>query len=218
MSLEAMAAGAAGGALSNVVLPILSKLVGQSADIASEALAGKLAVYRLKNQVAVLKEVAAYCEAAGINPQQVNMKVLTPLLENCALESEPALQTRWAALLANAADPNFKEPVRPDFVKILSEVTANEVRIMDHMYNYLSSVAREQWHRCPFLVGDLKNALGIPERECELARENLLRLRICGMAAAHLGPDAQQYQGIHLTPYGYTFVTACTWCPISPAK
>ena len=78
---------------------------------------------------------------AGIDAQAVSLKVLVPLLEYASLEDEAdeadnpedveAMQRRWAALLANAAAGNEGAGVPPGFPRILSEIEAQDARLLE---------------------------------------------------------------------------------------
>lgn len=47
----------------------------------------------------------AHLAAVGREPQPVEPKLLLPLVQAASLETNEALAEKWAALLANAADP-----------------------------------------------------------------------------------------------------------------
>jgi Abortive infection alpha len=74
---------------------------------------------------------------AGIEPGPVPMKTLIPLLQYASLEDEGCLQERWAALLANAANPVQDPGKRVIHVSLLKELSAIEVRFLDTLYDYV---------------------------------------------------------------------------------
>lgn len=72
---------------------------------------------------------------AGINPEPIPPRLFLPALEAATIEDNEGLQERWAALLANAADPSKGNPILPAFVEILKELTpegANFIRNVHH--------------------------------------------------------------------------------------
>lgn len=89
---------------------------------------------RFKTQVKILEKAQAMLDAANLSGHAVPAKTLVPLLELCSLEKEDddEMQTRWAALLANAATE--EQPgsiVLPSFSQILSELSPLEARMLD---------------------------------------------------------------------------------------
>ncbi|MFL5961024.1 MAG: Abi-alpha family protein [Gaiellaceae bacterium] len=88
---------------------------------------------RWKLQHWILGKATEFLEARGLEPKQVSLKVLVPLLEAASLEDEgdQEMHIRWAALLANAAAGDGGVPVSPAFPKILGEITPTEAAILD---------------------------------------------------------------------------------------
>ena len=72
---------------------------------------------------------------AGVSPTSVSLKTLLPLLEGAALEEEDDLLTKWAALLANAANPKSPFPIYPSFPHILSQFSPRDARVLDAIYD-----------------------------------------------------------------------------------
>jgi hypothetical protein len=62
----------------------------------------------LERDKQVESKATAYLAAVGREPQPVEPKILLPLVQAASLESDPTLADKWAALLANAADPAKK--------------------------------------------------------------------------------------------------------------
>lgn len=93
----------------------------------------RVAAWRLRNQVKTLVKAKELCEEKGINPGFISVKVLTPLLDNIALEEEDYLQGKWAYLIANLLDTskNIQNHVLPN---ILSQMSSNEFQFLEHEY------------------------------------------------------------------------------------
>jgi hypothetical protein len=71
---------------------------------------------------------------AGFTPQPVPPKILFPLLEGASFEDNEDLHTMWAALLANAADPNTEALPQPAFSDILKQLTPDQAKFLDIIY------------------------------------------------------------------------------------
>jgi hypothetical protein len=61
----------------------------------------------------------------------VPLNILVPILNNCALEEDDALASKWAGLFASAA---AGKSAHVSYAKILAEWTPVEARILDAMY------------------------------------------------------------------------------------
>jgi hypothetical protein len=68
---------------------------------------------------------------AGLMPQPVPLTIIHPALQAASYEEDSDLQTVWASLLANAADPRQHNPVLPSFPTILKELTSREVKFLN---------------------------------------------------------------------------------------
>lgn len=85
----------------------------------------------------------------GIDPEEVPVKTLFPLLEKASLE-DPAdddMIERWANLLTASADATAGE-VPPTFAEILGQLTRGQARLLDGLYDAATAVPREhRWYR-----------------------------------------------------------------------
>ena len=149
---------------------------------------------------------------AAIEPQPVPLKTLFPLLEAAALENEDLLKKTWAALLANAANPNLKTSFAPSYVEILRQLGTNEVRVIDFIYKRL---VNDDIISIEF--NEVNEVLLIPQPLLKLAFDNLIRLRVCsqnekftiddeGHLIQHLGDMSR----LNTTNLGIAFIIACT--------
>lgn len=73
--------------------------------------------------------------SAGIEPVEIPDKIAYPLVLSAALEDDPTLQEKWAALLANAADPLKSDWVRLLYVEILKQLSPLEVKLLDELFD-----------------------------------------------------------------------------------
>jgi len=104
----------------------LGKFVGPAAEHL-----GKAAWERAQ---ALGKNAAQLLATVGREPQPVEPKVLVPLVQAAALETDPGLSERWAALLANAADPEQRVKVQPGYAEVLRQLTPIDAQILKLLY------------------------------------------------------------------------------------
>jgi hypothetical protein len=60
----------------------------------------------------------------GVQPAEVPVNILQPVLEGASLQDDPNLQSAWANLLANAADGRQMTRVEPSFVAMLRNLSS----------------------------------------------------------------------------------------------
>jgi hypothetical protein len=126
---------AAGG---GVVVPFINKVLGPVADEIGLILGERVRMFRLQNQIRLFGEAQKMLADAGVEAKQVNLKTLLPLMEGASIEDDPALSVKWAALLANAANPDAKFDILPAFADILRQLTTEEAQILDSIFNTLT--------------------------------------------------------------------------------
>src|SRR5438270_12619697 len=130
--VKATAAGVAEG----TTVAFLNTLLGGAVE-AADAWRDRVRLRRWKAEVKMLDEARQFLEERGIDPAAVPAKTLFPLLDY-ALREDPddeAMITRWAALLANAADGRSGASyVLPSFPRILAELSPQEAAMLDTLY------------------------------------------------------------------------------------
>jgi Abortive infection alpha len=192
---------------------------------------------RFRGQVKIIEGATAMLERRGLAPRYVPAKTLVPLLELAGLEDpdDQDMQTRWIALLANAAAGDAANgEVLPSFPQILSELTAVEAQMLDWL-------AEEQERQRPSRVGtDLGSfgeqfgyarvGLGSPPQDPRFGVyvDNLERRRLCLVShpderVAELerpfqvgvsrGGSGWVPPRIRITDLGVAFVAACSALP-----
>ncbi len=82
---------------------------------------------------------------AGIIPEEPRLPVLIPILQHASLEDNDTLRTKWAALLANAVDPNRREELRVAYTDILRQLSPEDVLFLDHLYDHVFSEAARRY-------------------------------------------------------------------------
>jgi len=105
-------------------IPGLAKFIGKIAGPAvgefGLMLQDRVRSRRFFDQVKTYIKAQTMLEKAGEDPQVVPSKILFPLLDGAALEEDEDLSTKWAALLANAANPNAPFTTYPSYPHILT--------------------------------------------------------------------------------------------------
>lgn len=76
-----------------------------------------------------LSEAAEAVAATGVDPREVPIRTLVPLLDGASIEEDPDLAKRWTALIANAAHPN-SAPVPPIYPAILGQLSPLDAKIL----------------------------------------------------------------------------------------
>ena len=205
--------------LANAAKEFLGKLVTPSIEELGLLIGDQVRSYRFRKQIQILTKARDILEKAGIDPRQVSLKTLVPILEHGSLEEEESMVDRWASLLANAADPTATVKVEPSFTEILKQLSPREAQILDSIYNLVQSIPipREEWIQRGALAESLKEVLRISEQNFEIAVDNLFRLRLCAPPSTRLDfidDKTKRFQLnmkdiVCLTEFGQAFVTAC---------
>ncbi len=131
---------AAGNAIAKVATPdtalppeavkLLDQVSGGATRELSATLGDRIRARRLRNQIKLLDKTRKFLQDVGHEPTEVKWNVLFPLLDAGSLEDDDDMAIRWAALLANAADP-AADDVPPSFPEILKQLAPAEARILD---------------------------------------------------------------------------------------
>src|SRR6266849_340531 len=85
---------------------LLDKLAGPLASELGQTFRDAARVYRFKRALKLLQKVEKLARESGFEPRSVSPKLLLPILDHASLEDEEAIHDRWAAMLANAANPD----------------------------------------------------------------------------------------------------------------
>lgn len=192
------------------------KLVTPAIEEAGGILQDTVKYWRVKNQVKILLKAKKYFEKKGLDPQHVPLKVLVPLLENGSLEDDESIQDKWAALLANAADPDTSDSVSPTFPQILKELSPKEVALLDKIYDEIVSRPDDERFTIQFEKQKIVVHFRMPSEDFDVIVDNLSRLGLCqppttggGMTFREYSVVIRTYDFFCITPLGYKFVKAC---------
>ena len=128
------ATGAAAAELKKESDGFLKAVFGQPARALGGLLTDRINKRRHGNLIGITVEAKRRLAEAGVSPREVPLSIIHPALETASLEEEAGLQTVWANLLANAADPRQEGKVLPSFPAILKELTSRDVKFLDMLY------------------------------------------------------------------------------------
>src|ERR1035441_4208784 len=104
---------------------LIEKLFGGSVEEIGGIWQDSLKVRRFQRQLKLFEKVEKLIADAGFEPRHVPDAISIPLLSAASLEDNERLQDKWAALLANAANPDVTP--HPGFVQLLSNMSPLDV-------------------------------------------------------------------------------------------
>lgn len=121
---------------------LAKRLFGGSVDQIGGAWEDRLMVRRQIRRIQLFKELQSAIDKAGFDPRLIPDSIWIPALQEALLHDDETLQTTWANLLANAADPSEFHPVLSSFPHILKELSARDAKFLNALYaNYEARAA-----------------------------------------------------------------------------
>lgn len=192
----------------DMVKGFVEKLVGGAIEEAGLMMTDRVRLRRLKNQIKILEKAQKIAKDCNIDIKQINLKVLVPLLENCSLEEDETLQSRWANLIANYADTN-KHYESTIFPFILSQLSGKEVIELEklHSFKFCNGYENISFLRSAEISNLIR--LGLIEKELPEARIEPLGLMNKKRNKISFSNEIE----ITITELGKEFVDCC-----SPSK
>jgi hypothetical protein len=171
----------------------------------SEWLGDFVRTRRLRSMAKTLRKTEQILTDAGIEARSVPLKTLSAILEGAAQEDDgdDDMIARWANLLARAATERGSVP--PSFAEVLSQLTPQQVEILDYAYRN-SRISRHKQTRYSG-AADWKRGMGGDDRA--LAVVDLMRLGLVSDVNASGGYE----QAVQLRPFGAALVELCTVPP-----
>ena len=181
----------------------LGKFVGPAAEAIGKA------AWEQAQQLGA--RATAYLAAVGREPQPVEPKLLLPLVQAASLETDEVLAEKWAALLANAADPAQHVAVQPGFAEVLRQLTSQEAIVIDHLYFPKHPVHEGRISRVNTITYyDINQMLGHQgEFNSELIVDDLKRLRLCDSFDVYREEKKSYDSYLRSTEFGFRFMLAC---------
>lgn len=118
----------------DIAKSFLEKLVFPAVEETGLLLKDKITFWKFKNQVKMLNKAQAFCQKNNIQPKNIPLKLISPMLDYSALEEDEKLQDKWAILLSNMvdSDQNIENHVFP---YILSQISINELDTIESIFN-----------------------------------------------------------------------------------
>lgn len=219
------------------ITDILHKIAEPAAEELGLLLGDKVREYRLRNLTKILPRVKKMLADVRLDPTPIPPRLSLPAVEAASLEDNSVLQEKWAALLANAANPKRWAPVLPAYVEILKQLSPQEASVLDGIYEHvtLGDTLFREIGESGLLLGELnlfdmflrnsppeviQDDGAVDRRFMVEMIENLIRL---GIIIRYQEPpnswkmratDEPEY---YLTAFGYAFLRACH-APKAPAQ
>jgi hypothetical protein len=159
----------------------------------------------------------------------VNLRTLLPLLEAAAVESDEDMTSRWASLLASAADATNTSEVESSFIEILKQLPPSHAFVLDVFYAEIASYRRRQLEipdsgvQTEILRYWMTKHLKVDALQVDIALDNLLRLNLVTYPTIPLVVvNGREIRG-HVTSAGILCATAlgqafCTACGKVPSR
>lgn len=202
--------------LADKAFDFLGKVVNPPLEELGGLLADKIKFWRFKNQVNIILQVKCFFEQKGIQPRKIPLKTLAPLLEHSSWEEDPHMQTKWASLLANAANPKYSYDIHLAYVEILNQLSPLEAKLLDLLFNEYEKTPSDKKQALSFSKEKICQVMNIPSDKFDVLVDNLLRLNLLQPPASHGGVSIgkypivlRTYEVIQLTPLGCDFVRHC---------
>jgi|GEM_PF-1884517 len=111
----------------------MSKLLGPSITELGELFADKVRFRRWKNQVKIFNKTREILDKNGLEPRELNLKTLVPLIEKSSVEEDELLQDKWANLISNIAT-SPENGLEPRLINTLSSLSSLEAQILDFIH------------------------------------------------------------------------------------
>lgn len=181
---------------------------------------GEVALERAKQ---VGAKATSFLITVGRTPQPVEEKLLLPLLQAASLETNETLADLWAALLANAADPDQQAIVQPVFISILRELTPTDALVLHRIYRDVQPSEQEllYYEMKTIITERFASELALSVKQFALSVETLRSLRLCTSPTPRndrfdkiLPAPVAASRQVCPTVLGLDFLAAC--CPPTP--
>lgn len=189
---------------SGVVVPFMNKVLEKSAQ--------RVGGHVDEHLAALFTRAHEYLAPTGREAQSVEAKIAIPLMQAASLESDPALTEKWAALLANAADPAQQAQVQPGYVEVLRQLTPTDARVIEAFYA-VAGAAFDKNQPHAIETDTIKQSLGLDGVAMGLSVDTMLRLRLCKAAPTYGDADASlslaMPHSLLMTLFGWQFRAAC---------
>ena len=113
---------------------LTKSLFGEGLKEVGGSIADKIRERRFYNQLTIFTKAQERILAAGLNPKQISLKVLAPMIEYSSLEEDEVLQDKWANLIANALVRNYNDAVQQVAIEVLNKISKEEFHLLEIIF------------------------------------------------------------------------------------
>ncbi|MEY4141473.1 MAG: hypothetical protein RL110_844 [Bacteroidota bacterium] len=146
-----------------IATQFLDALIIPSISEVGLLLKDKVSFWRFNNQIKMLNRAKEICDKNNINPKEISLKILCPLLDYAGLEEDVELQEKWSILLSNMVDSN-QNIQNHVFPYLLSQISLNEFDILfdlntkkQQRVEDLTKVLQQFLHEKPNLIQSIQD-------------------------------------------------------------
>jgi hypothetical protein len=123
--------------MADPVIALLQKVAGPAAEEVGLTLKDAVHVYRVRRAYRLAEKFATFCSRTRVQPRQVPLRILLPVLDAASVEDDETLHTMWANILAAAATPGAKPKPYPAFIETLKQLSREEAVFFNAVYDDL---------------------------------------------------------------------------------
>jgi hypothetical protein len=134
----------------------LKKLLGPAIEETGQLIADQIKFRRFRNQVVIFDKAKVLLQSKSIEPKQINLKTLHPLIEYSSLEEDEEIQQIWANVIANISSYETEQSFNLKCIEILKEITPSEILLLDTFFLKFveeEKVTLEKWKSTTYLSG-----------------------------------------------------------------
>ena len=208
---------------------LLKALLGPAAAEAGELLADRVRLRRFKNQIEILRCADEALRESGLNPREIPLRMLVPLIEHASCEEDTDIQELWANLIASVSTASIHGAIQAVSIQVLSSISPFEAVILRFIHaDYLSTrekklakldsrykksdVPADFYFYRPYEL--LKSSGLRTDAERTFLLDNLLRLGILRFDNPTLeGGEVSDPDHVQLTELGLAVIKACVGGP-----
>lgn len=197
--------------ITDILRPPAKELGGLFAD--------KVRGWRLDNQFKIIRKAIEFQKETGIKKQQIPIKLVAELIENCSWEEDEDIQMKWSALLSNATTENENTDIYLSYVEILRQLSPAHVKLLDYMYSEEELPARRALRSSPNYHNfhnsyTLQKKLQLSNDDYHMLVDGLVRLNLVNPTILYKENRSKieierSYKEISLTYFGTNFVKKC---------
>jgi hypothetical protein len=183
----------------------IQKVITPPLEEAGGILADSVRSYRFKNQVNIALKAEKILKDRGVKTKKVSLKALAPLLEECSLEEDENLQSKWAALLANtvAEDSTIHTII---FTSILKEMNTTDAEIFQVIFDHCTILAETGKSKVVLNGKAIVPQAFTSVEDVDIVFDNLKRLRLIREISTHGSSKVP----VVVSELGIKFIVACS--------